>query len=69
MRTLHAVLKIELHVVAQIIEPELVVGSVGDVAGVVLLPFGIIGVTVLTVVMPRLSRNAAAFRAFGSGAA
>ena len=31
---LHAVLDAELHVVAQVVEPELVVGAVGDVGGV-----------------------------------
>ena len=37
MAALHAVLDAELHVVAQIVEAELVVGAVGDVAAVALL--------------------------------
>ena len=39
MAALHAVLDIELHVVAQVIEAELVVGAIGDVGGVGLAPF------------------------------
>ena len=34
MAALHAVLDVELHVVAQVVEAELVVGAVGDVGGV-----------------------------------
>jgi len=34
MATLHAILQIELHVVAQVVEAELVVRTVGDVGGV-----------------------------------
>ena len=42
MRALHAVLDAELHVVAQVVEAELVVGPVGDV--------GVVGVLALLVV-------------------
>ena len=34
MNALHAVVQIELHVVAQIVEAELVVGTVGDIGGI-----------------------------------
>ena len=41
---LHAVLEIELHVVAQVVEAELVVGAVGDVSCVGFAPFLIVQV-------------------------
>ena len=37
MPALHAVLQVELHVVAQVIEAEFVVGAVGDIGAVVVL--------------------------------
>ena len=39
---LHVVRELELHVVAEVVEPELVVGAVGDVAGVGDLPLGVV---------------------------
>src|SRR5215203_3133212 len=41
VRALHHRLEVELHVVAQVVEPELVVGAVGDVASVGVLAVGI----------------------------
>ena len=41
---LHVVREVELHVVAQVVEPELVVGAVGDVAGVGDLAFLVVEV-------------------------
>ena len=41
---LHVVRELELHVVAQVVEAELVVGAVGDVAGVGDLPLGVVQV-------------------------
>jgi hypothetical protein len=44
MPALHVVREVELHVVAEVIEPELVVGAVGDIAAVGDLPFGVVEV-------------------------
>ncbi len=41
-RPMHHVLDPEFHVVAQIVEPQLVVGAVGHVGGIGLLPLGIV---------------------------
>ncbi len=38
MTALHAILDVKLHVVAQVVESELVVGAVGNVSAVGLLP-------------------------------
>ena len=42
MPALHVVRELELHVVAQVVEAELVVGAVGDVGGVGDLPLGVV---------------------------
>ena len=42
MPALHVVRELELHVVAQVVEPELVVRAVGDVARVGDLPLGVV---------------------------
>ena len=42
MPALHVVRQLELHVVAQVVEAELVVGAVGDVGGVGDLPLGVV---------------------------
>ena len=42
MPALHAVREVELHVVAQVIEAEFVVGPVGDVAAVVVLALPVV---------------------------
>ena len=34
MATLHAIFQVELHIVAQVVEAELIVGSIGHVRGV-----------------------------------
>ncbi len=41
MAALHVVRELELHVVAQVVEPEFVIRAVGDVAGVCHLAFGV----------------------------
>ncbi len=44
MPALHVVRELELHVVAQVVEPELVVGAVGDVGRIGHLTFGVVQV-------------------------
>ncbi len=42
--TLDVLRQLELHVVAEVVEPEFVVGPVGDVGGIRLLPLGVVQV-------------------------
>ena len=44
MTALHAIVQVELHVVAQVVEAELVVGAVGDVGGVGFLALRVVEV-------------------------